>query len=249
MKQIYFRGTEGYAVIDGVLTYIKAESVVMNANGKLTYTINGKEYRDLLLFQNQQEFENGRPKNPTLVSIPDKYEYREETDEMGYPYIETAVWKMIEGEPVQLWMKLNYEVKDSSRWMKPIIPEDCFLTRIDCVRFGIYRYKDENGKVTEQKGIGLKLRLTEDQQAFIDGKFSAMLEKAKEMGIKLLFNMDCDSLIAVNERDIKSLKMDCRSDYDEEMAHFIGLEHFKGIPKANVWNIYSDNVLYEGETE
>lgn len=246
MKQIYFRGTEGYAVIDGVLTYIKAESVVMSANGKLTYIINGKEYRDLLLFQNQKEFENGQPKNPTPVSIPDRYEYREETDEMGYPYIETAVWKMIEGEPVQLWMKLNYEVKGSSSWMKPIIPEDCFFTRIDCVRFGIYRYKDENGKVTEQKGIGLKLRLTDDQQAFIDGEFSAMLEKAKEMGIKLLFNMDCDSLIAVNERDIKELKIDCKSDYDEEMAHFIGLEHFKEIPKANVWNIYSDYVLYEG---
>ena len=246
MKQIYYRGNNGYAVIDGILTYVEAEKVEMKANGQLLHTIGGKRFRDLILYANQEQFEKGNAKQADIISIPNKYEYREQTDEKGYTYIETAVWKMLCGAPVKSWALLDYDITNVHQ-IHPIVPEGFFLSRVDCIRYGQYQYKDENGDIKEQKGIGLKLRLTKEQQAFIDGEFSAVLEKAKDLGIKFLFNCEDDALIAVNQSEVKSLHLDCRSDYDKEEPHYIGLQDFDIIKKANIWCIYPDNVLYEGE--
>lgn len=246
MEQIYYRGNTGYAVIDGILTYVEAEKVEMKANGQLVHTIGGKRFRDLVLYANQEQFEKGNAKQADIISIPNKYEYREQTDEKGYTYIETAVWKMLCGAPVKSWALLDYDITNVHQ-IHPIVPEGFFLSRVDCIRYGQYQYKDENGDIKEQKGIGLKLRLTEEQQAFIDGEFSAVLEKAKDLGIKFLFNSEIATLIAVNQSEVKSLHFDYRSDYNEEMPHFIGLQDCQVIKKADIWNVYADNVLYEGE--
>lgn len=246
MKQINYRGNTGYAVIDGILTYVEAEKVEMKANGQLVHTINGKRFRDLILYANQEQFEKGNAKRAEIISIPDKYEHREQTDEKGYTYIETAVWKMLCGAPVKSWALLDYDITNV-HWIHPIVPEGFFLSRVDCIRYGQYQFKDENGDIKEQKGIGLKLRLTEEQQAFIDGEFSAVLEKAKDLGIKFLFYGEYDLLLAVDQSEVKSLHLDCRSNYDKEMPHFIGLEDLKVIKKADIWCICPYNVLCEGE--
>ena len=244
MRTINFYGFEGLTMINGVLTPINAKEVVLREDYKVAYSTEDGILVDPVLYATKEDFEAGKPCDLKEIEVKmDGFLYKEED---GLIYTQT--WKMQDGEPKEIYLPLQFIVK---RWTKskflakPIIPEDrgYYASREDCIRYGSYVLKGNDGTTHEEMGIGLKLQLSDTQKEFIEKEFIPILEKARELGIQFIFNGSTDKLSAVN---VNNLTGKLGYDYDEEGTQYISSEKFYKVPHS-IWGENEDSVWYDEE--
>ena len=85
------------AVINGVLTPINAESVIVDAKGHIHYKTDKGEFTDIKIYAGRDEFERNCPQvvetSTHTLGIP----ITETTDNEGQKVIKANVWQMING--------------------------------------------------------------------------------------------------------------------------------------------------------
>ena len=243
MRTINFYGFEGLTMINGVLTPINAKEVVLREDYKVAYSTEDGILVDPVLYATKEDFEAGKTCELKEIVLSDNTSYKEED---GLIY--TRTWKMQDGEPKEIYLPLQFNVKCRGRWSplaKPVISEEdgYYASREDCIRYGSYVLKGDDGTTHEELGIGLKLQLSDTQKEFINKEFIPILEKAKELGIQFIFNWSTDKLSAVN---VNNLVGNLACDYDEVGPQCISSEKFYKVPHS-IWGENEDSVWYDEE--
>ena len=243
MEKINFYGFKGLTMINGVLTPINVKEVVLREDYKVAYSTEYGILINPVLYGTKEDFEAGEPCVLKEIVLSKNTLYQEE-DGMIY----TRTWKMQDGEPKEIYLPLQFKVADrgySPILAEPIIPveEGYYISREDCIRYGTYVIKDEDGTTHEEMGIGLKLQLSDTQKEFIEKEFIPILEKVRELGIQFIFNGSTDKLSAVN---VNNLTGKLGYDYDEEGTQYISSEKFYKVPHS-IWGENEDSVWYDEE--
>ena len=242
MRTINFYGFKGLTMINGVLTPINAKEVVLREDYKVAYSTEDGILVDPVLYATKEDFEAGETCELKEIVLSTNVSYKEEDGK-----IYTRTWKMQDGEPKEIYLPLQFEIKwgTSVFLAKPIIPEDrgYYAYREDCIRYGSYVLKGNDGTTHEEMGIGLKLQLSDTQKEFIEKEFIPILEKARELGIQFIFNGSTDKLSAVN---VNNLTGKLGYDYDEDTPQCISSEKFYKVPHS-IWGENEDAVWYDEE--
>ena len=242
MRTINFYGFKGLTMINGVLTPINAKEVILREDYKVAYSTEDGILVDPVLYATKEDFEAGKTCELKEIVLSTKVSYKEEDGK-----IYTHTWKMQDGEPKEIYLPLQFEVKWGKlvSQAKPIIPEDrgYYAYRDDCIRYGSYVLKGDDGTTHEEMGIGLKLQLSDTQKEFIEKEFIPILEKARELGIQFIFNGSTDKLSAVN---VNNLTGKLGYDYDEDGPQYISSEKFYEVPNG-IWGENEDSVWYDEE--
>ena len=242
MRTINFYGFEGLTMINGVLTPINAKEVVLREDYKVAYSTEDGILVDPVLYATKEDFEAGKTCDLKEIEVKmDGFLYKEED---GLIYTQT--WKMQDGEPKEIYLPLQFIVK---RWTKskflakPIIPEEdgYYASREDCIRYGSYVLKGNDGTTHEEMGIGLKLQLSDTQKEFIEKELIPILGKVKDMGIQLIHNESYDRLYAVN---ITNLNGSLGCDYGKEDTQHISSERFFEVTR-NIWDESEETIWYD----
>ena len=242
MKEINFYGVKGLTMIDGVLTPIKVDEVILRYDYSVVYSTEYGTLINPVLYETKEDFEAGKPCELKEIEVKmNGFLYKEED---GLIY--TKAWKMQDGEPKEIYLPLQFKVKwwtKSTFLAEPIIPEEegYYACREDCIRYGTYVIKEEDGTIHEEIGIGLKLQLSDNQKDFIKNEFIPMLEKAKDMGIKFIHNSTYDRLYAVN---LTNLMGQLQCDYDEEGTQYVSSERFFEVIR-DIWGGNDDTLYYD----
>lgn len=242
MKEINFYGVKGLTMIDGVLTPIKVDEVIMREDYSVVYSTEYGTLINPVLYETKEDFEAGKPCDLKEIEVKGNgFSYKEED---GLIY--TRTWKMQDGEPKEIYLPLKFKVKWHTRstfLAKPIIPEEegYYAYRDDCIRYGTYEIMEENGAIHEEMGIGLKLQLSDNQKDFIKNEFIPILEKAKGMGIQLIHNNCYDKLYAVN---VNNLNGELQSEYDEVGPRYVSSERFFEVTR-DIWGGNDDTLYYD----
>lgn len=244
MRTINFYGFEGLTMINGVLTPINAKEVILREDYKVAYSTEDGILVDPVLYATKEDFEAGKPCDLKEIEVKmDGFLYKEEDGK-----IYTRTWKMQDGEPKEIYLPLQFNVKCRGCWSplaEPVISEEdgYYASREDCIRYGSYVLKGDDGTTHEELGIGLKLQLSDTQKEFINKEFIPILEKAKELGVQFIFNGSTDKLSAVNVNNLTG-KLGC--DYDEDGPQYISSEKFYEVPHS-IWGENEDIVWYDEE--
>ena len=240
MRTINFYGFKGLTMINGVLTPINAKEVILREDYKVAYPTEDGILVDPVLYATKEDFEAGKTCELKEIVLSTKVSYKEEDGK-----IYTRTWKMQDGEPKEIYLPLQFEVKWGTLVFraKPIIPEDegYYAYREDCIRYSSYMLKGDDGTTHEEFGIGLKLQLSDTQQEFINKEFIPILEKARELGIRFIFNGSSDKLSAVNVNNLTG-KLCC--DYDEDGPQYISSERFFEVTR-DIWGENDDTLWYD----
>lgn len=241
MKTINFYGFEGLTMINGVLTPINVKEVVLREDYKVAYSTEDGILVDPVLYATKEDFEAGKTCELKEIVLSTNVSYKEEDGK-----IYTRTWKMQDGEPKEIYLPLQFIVKwwTKSKFLaKPIIPEEdgYYAYREDCIRYGSYVLKGDDGTTHEEMGIGLKLQLSDTQKEFIEKEFIPILEKARELGIQFIFNGSTDKLSAVNVNNLTG-KLGC--DYDEDGPQYVSSERFFEVTR-DIWGENDDTLYYD----
>ena len=145
-----FSGFDGMAVINGILTPIKATSVTMDAKGHFHYKTDKGEFTDIVLYEGQKDFERNNPKECSVRLYTDNVLVEEVLEEDGSTKMRMMIWRMVDGEPKKEWVDANFAV--GQRVASVILPPNCYGTRTSCLANETYRYIDEEGNVKEKDG-------------------------------------------------------------------------------------------------
>ena len=191
-KEFTFSGFNGMAVINGILTPIKATSVTMDAKGHFHYKTDKGEFTDIVLYEGQKDFEMNMPKELSVRLRSNNIQFLDMEDGS----LKMKVWRMVDGEPKEVWVDANFSM--SSYAASVILPPNHYDTRTSCLANETYRYIDEDGNVKEKDGIGKRLQLTDEQKAYIENNFIPVLDKMREMGISVTYSTSDDRLCAFN---------------------------------------------------
>ncbi len=191
-KEFTFSGFDGMAVINGILTPIKATSVTMDAKGHFHYKTDKGEFTDIVLYEGQKDFERNMPKELSVRLRSNNIQFLDMEDGS----LNMKVWRMVDGEPKEVWVDANFSM--SQYTASVILPPNHYDTRTSCLANETYRYIDEDGNVKEKDGIGKRLQLTDEQKAYIENNFIPVLDKMREMGIGVTYSTSDDRLCAFN---------------------------------------------------
>lgn len=198
-NSIVYSGFSGMAVINGVLTPINAESVIVDAKGHIHYKTDKGEFTDIKIYAGRDEFERDCPQVVETPTRTNGIPITETTDNEGQKVIKANVWQMINGEPAEVTIDAQFGVTSNRLyWAEIILPANTYATRIDCLSHETYKYVDEDGTIKERDGIAKKVRLTDEQKAFIEDTFVPALKKLNELGIGVVFQTSNDELYAYN---------------------------------------------------
>lgn len=187
-----FSGFDGMAVINGILTPIKATSVTMDAKGHFHYKTDKGEFTDIVLYEGQKDFEMNMPKELSVRLRSNNIQFLDMEDGS----LKMKVWRMVDGEPKEVWVDANFSMSQYAASV--ILPPNHYDTRTSCLANETYRYIDEDGNVKEKDGIGKRLQLTDEQKAYIENNFIPVLDKMREMGIGVTYSTSDDRLCAFN---------------------------------------------------
>lgn len=243
MRTINFYGFEGLTMINGVLTPINAKEVILREDYNVVYPTEYGILVNPVLYKSKEDFEEGNACELKEIVLSTNVSYKEEDGK-----IYTRTWKMQDGEPKEIYLPLQFNVKCRGCWSplaEPVIPEEegYYAYREDCIRYGSYVLKCDDGTTHEEMGIGLKLQLSDTQKEFIEKEFIPILEKARELGIQFIFNGSTDKLSAVN---VNNLTGKLGYDYDEDGPQYISSEKFYKVPHS-IWGENEDGVWYDEE--
>lgn len=241
MRTINFYGFKGLSMINGVLTPINAKEVILREDYKVAYSTEDGILVDQVLYATKEDFEAGKTCELKEIVLSTKVSYKEEDGK-----IYTRTWKMQDGEPKEIYLPLQFKVECRGSWSplaEPIIPveDGYYASREDCIRYGSYVLKGDDGTTHEELGIGLKLQLSDTQKEFINKEFIPILEKAKELGVQFIFNGNTDELSAVN---VNNLVGNLACDYDEDGPQYISSEKFYKVPHG-IWCENEDTIWYD----
>lgn len=239
---VIFRGESGYAMINGVLQNVEFDSVEMTPCRELIYSLREDEmFKDVILYESIQDFENGKEKSYSEIVLSDDYSY-EEKEIDGKMMILTEVWVMEGGKPVMHSEPLNF-THSYGHIFKPILVDGMYKSREDCLKFNSYDYEDEEGNIHTKVGIGKKVQLTPEQQEYIND-LANMLNKAKELKIMLVINNASECLYAANTALLKDGKLGI--DYDgnpDASVDMISSTSFYKVPES-VMMVESEDTIY-----
>ena len=239
-KEFTFSGFNGMAVINGVLTPIKATSVTMDAKGHFHYKTDKGEFTDIVLYEGQKDFERDNPKEYSVCLCTNNILVEEVLEEDGSTKMRMKVWRMVDGEPKEEWVDANFSM--SQYTASVILPPDCYGTRTSCLANETYRYIDEEGNVKEKDGIGKRLRLTDEQKAYIENNFIPVLDKMREMGIGVSYSIGYDRLCAFNyDNDVEIDYLDGRFD----KIPYVTDDSFYKIRNSTIFEIGEEAVFFD----
>lgn len=235
-----FSGFNGMAVINGVLTPIKATSVTMDAKGHFHYKTDKGEFTDIVLYEGQKDFERDNPKEYSVCLRTNNILVEEVLEEDGSTKMRMKVWRMVDGEPKEEWVDANFSM--SQYTASVILPPDCYGTRTSCLANETYRYIDEEGNVKEKDGIGKRLRLTDEQKAYVENNFIPVLDKMREMGIGVTYSSCYDRLCAFNyDNDVEIDYLDGRFD----KIPYVTADSFYKIRNSTIFEIGEEAVFFD----
>ena len=240
-KEFTFSGFEGMAVINGILTPIKATSVTMDAKGHFHYKTDKGEFTDIVLYEGQKDFERNMPKEYSVRLCAKKILVESVLEEDGSTKMRMKVWRMVDGEPKEVWVDANFSI--SQYTASVILPPNSYDTRTSCLANETYRYIDENGNVKEKDGIGKRLRLTDEQKAYIENNFIPVLDKMREMGIGVTYSSAYDRLCAFNYDKNVEIDYCCDSRIDE--IPYVTDNSFYEIRNSTIFEIGEEAVFFD----
>lgn len=225
----------------GVLTSIKPCEIFLREDYKIVYSTEDGILVDPVLYATKEDFEAGKPCELKEIVLSTNVSYKEEDGK-----IYTRTWKMQDGEPKEIYLPLQFNVKCRGCWSplaEPVIPEDdgYYAYREDCIRYGSYVLKCNDGTTHKEIDIGMKLQLSDAQKEFINKEFIPILEKAKELGVQFIYNGSTDKLSAVNVNNLTG-KLGC--DYDEDGPQYISSEKFYEVPHL-IWCENEETLWYD----
>lgn len=198
-NSIEYSGLSGMAVINGVLTPINAESVIVDAKGHIHYKTDKGDFTDIKMYAGRDEFERDCPQVVEVSKRNRGIPITETTDNEGQTVLKATVWQMVEGEPTEVTIDAEFDLTSKRSYCAEIVlPANTYATRIDCLSHETYKYVDEDGTIKERDGVAKKVRLTDEQKAFIENTFVPALKKLNELGIGVVFQTANDGLYAYN---------------------------------------------------
>lgn len=233
-KEFTFSGFNGMAVINGILTPIKATSVTMDAKGHFHYKTDKGEFTDIVLYEGQKDFERNMPKELSVRLRSNNIQFLDMEDGS----LKMKVWRMVDGEPKEVWVDANFSM--SSYTASVILPPNHYDTRTSCLANETYRYIDEDGNVKEKDGIGKRLQLTDEQKAYIENNFIPVLDKMREMGISVTYSTSDDRLCAFNHDNNVEI------DYlDERDIPYVTADSFYKIRNNTIFSISDEAIFFD----
>lgn len=241
MRTINFYGFKGLTMIDGVLTPIKVDEVILRYDYSVVYSTEYGTLINPVLYETKEDFEAGKTCELKEIVLSTNVSYKEEDGK-----IYTSAWKMQDGEPKEIYLPLQFNVKCRGCWSplaEPVISEEegYYAYREDCIRYGSYVLKCDDGTTHEEIGIGMKLQLSDTQKEFINKEFIPILEKAKALGVQFIYNGNTDKLSAVN---VNNLVGNLACDYDEDGPQYISSERFYEVPHL-IWCENEETLWYD----
>ena len=233
-KEFTFSGFNGMAVINGILTPIKATSVTMDAKGHFHYKTDKGEFTDIVLYEGQKDFERNMPKELSVRLRSTNIQFLDMEDGS----LKMKVWRMVDGEPKEVWVDANFSM--SSYTASVILPPNHYDTRTSCLANETYRYIDEDGNVKEKDGIGKRLQLTDEQKAYIENNFIPVLDKMREMGIGVTYSTSDDRLCAFNHDNNVEI------DYlDGRDIPYVMCDSFYKIRNSTIFGISDEAIFFD----
>lgn len=233
-KEFTFSGFNGMAVINGILTPIKATSVTMDAKGHFHYKTDKGEFTDIVLYEGQKDFEMNMPKELSVRLRSNNIQFLDMEDGS----LKMKVWRMVDGEPKEVWVDANFSM--SSYAASVILPPNHYDTRTSCLANETYRYIDEDGNVKEKDGIGKRLQLTDEQKAYIENNFIPVLDKMREMGISVTYSTSDDRLCAFNHDNNVEI------DYlDGRDIPYVTADSFYKIRNNTIFSISDEAIFFD----
>lgn len=185
-----------YAVIDGVARRISVKRVWCDKDGMVYVleTPDGKplgEFRETAIYPTLEDFE----KEGCVRMLTGELESRFKLDEQG----RVLTWKMENGEPSPLWMD-DLVMEVGSR-CEAVLPDGYYPTREECLRHSTWVELRDDGTRVEHKGILEKIKLTKEQQEYVDNVLRPAMKGAIEKGIGLITDWN-EFMYAYNEQEL-----------------------------------------------
>ena len=228
-----FSGQEGYSVIEGILTEVVVSRVSIISPDTIYYKTNKGTFFNLALYDSRENFEKGIAHSSEIWvenSVGENL-----IVEKGQP-LKMKVWTMVNGEPTETIQTIVLVIK-YSYWAEPELPGGYYLTRRDCLNNETYKYEDENGNIIEKVGLAKMLRVTEEQEKFINKELVPALKKAREMGLEIFYDDDdvCLKIANVGDKRLRLSYFDDEADTEEYVTSedFLDIKELPNIARLD----------------
>lgn len=195
MKTNYEIVSGDYAVIDNELRFVNVGKIFIDGEDVRFFLkdADGKElgeFRNITLYRSVEAFEKGEVEKRKVSLVGEA-----ELDDKG----RLRTWKMENGEPSDLWMdglsvKFGYPCE-------PVLPDGYYLTRAECLRNETWTERKEDGTTAEHEGVLKKIKLTKEQQEYVENVLKPALDGCKKAGINLVTDWN-EVIYAYNARKI-----------------------------------------------
>lgn len=234
--RFYERNTEGYLKTDDGLVFVTVTSVSVDFKKQLVTTVltdkSGKEYLKtgtFSLYQSSKAYESDDPKKTgcyqthALLRFVDS-RLREcccgvVDEEDGKQSCYIKVWIFEKGGAKEIPVVINSIACDTyAKWYLADgnIPKNFWENRKDAYSFNEYQITDDDGEVFTEEGIQKRINLTPPQWVIIK-QMATLFEKAKDAGIKFVWNRD-------HQGNVKAFNVDNVHDYGYDIEPFEGGE-------------------------
>lgn len=232
MKRNYTIAAEGLTMIDGELRKVSFKSVTVKGDDVIYETKDGLILKNIVTYSSPGAFESDS-RSETNIRVDGDYLINED----GL----VELYTMKDGEPVS--ELLDVSGTRCRGYIVPDAPEGYYPSREVCLKNNTYIEVDEEGNKVEHIGVFKKFKLEDDQLKFIQEELEAVLKKAGEMGVRLIYNFSNEVLTACNTRHIKgNLWSDCCCESD---GNYASSEHFYTVKESVLTSENEEAVWYD----
>lgn len=245
MKKNYTCSNGSYAVINGELTHVSVKERFAENDEHIKYVLERVmegdkrvplgEFEDIKLYYSRALFEKGE-------SSVDNYplDSRCSLNDKG----ELEVWKMEDGEPKASYTG-NLVVKVKAP-CSPVLPDGCYISRDECLKNETYIERKDDGTSVEHRGVMKRIKLTDEQEKYIQEVLLPALDGCKELGIQLVVSSWEETLFAYNKNGFSREVWDgCEPEWTEQYAQLCDMRYVSNL----LYCVGDDNAIYDGEEE
>lgn len=226
--------TSGYVYEGGQLVHAEVSSVVIDLkNGHFTTTLATKDKKsftkedEFQMYRSPEDFYKNIPQEATpfssydllFKSAPNNGNYKpSKIVEDGKEFIYLAAWVLEDGEPIKFPLKIHgitWEYNGDRGWkfLGKNLPKKYWFSREDVIRNSEHKIVDEDGEVFVERGINLRLALTDEQKKILE-ELEAVFKKAKDAGIGFLFDREsCGYLEVYNANEVDEIEYYSKQEY------------------------------------
>lgn len=207
--RFYRRNTEGYLKTDDGLVFVTVTSVSVDFKKQLVTTVltdkSGKEYLKtdtFSLYQSSKAYESDDSKKTDCYQTHELLRFVDDRlrecccgvvdEEDGKQSCYIKVWIFEKGGAKEIPVVINSIACDTyAKWylVDGNIPKNFWENRKDAYSFNEYQITDDDGEVFVEEGIQKRINLTPPQWVIIK-QMAALFEKAKDAGIKFVWDRD-----------------------------------------------------------